>query len=97
MHECAVLPHFEQVEACEPCPKKAVAVNFADVSNLVTDRCDLADGRLKPLLYVLRFAQTVTTILPNVCWCPGAESLTAHMLLINRQFPHRAAVRYQQR
>jgi len=33
---------------------------------------------------------------PKMKMVPGAESLTAHMLLINRQFPNRAAVRYQQ-
>src|SRR5262245_1911170 len=28
-------------------------------------------------------------------WCPGAESPSAHMLLINRSFRHRPAARYQ--
>jgi hypothetical protein len=58
--------HLQHVSACDARTKKAVAVNLADVSNLVTDRRDLADGRLKPLLSVRRSAKTVTSILPYV-------------------------------
>ena len=61
-----VLQHLQHVGACDARAKKAVAINLADVSDLVADRRDLADGRLKPLLYVRRTAQTATSILPSV-------------------------------
>jgi hypothetical protein len=46
--------------------EKTVAINLADVSDLVADGRDLADGGLKPPLCARRTAQTVTNILPNV-------------------------------
>ena len=41
-------------------------INLADVSDLVTNRRDLADGRLKPLLSVRRTTQMLASILPYV-------------------------------
>jgi hypothetical protein len=47
-------------------PQEAVVINLANVGDLVADRRNLADGRLKQLLSVLCTAKTVTRILPNV-------------------------------
>ena len=61
------MQHFQQVGACDARTKKAVAVNFTDVRNLIADRPDLVYDRLKPLLSVLlQIAQTQTDILPNI-------------------------------
>ena len=60
------LQHLQHVGACERRAKKTVLINLADVSDLVADRRDLADGGLKPLLSVRRTAQTVTSMLPSV-------------------------------
>jgi len=60
------LQHLQHVGACDARAEKAVGLNLADVSDLVTDRRDLADGRLKPLLCVRRTAEAVTGSLPSV-------------------------------
>ena len=45
--------------------KKALAVYLAHVSDFITDRCDLAHGRLEPLLRVRRTAEPLASMLPG--------------------------------
>jgi hypothetical protein len=44
------LQHFQHFRTCDARAKKAVAINSADMGDLVADRGGLADSRLKPLL-----------------------------------------------
>ena len=60
------MQQLQHVGACDARAKKAVAINLADVSDLVADRRDSVEGRLKPLLHVGRIAQTAPSILPSV-------------------------------
>jgi hypothetical protein len=48
------LQHPDHVGACDTGAKKSVAIDLADVGDLVADGCNLADGSLEPLLGVLR-------------------------------------------
>ena len=57
--------HFQHVVACDGRAKKAVAIDLADMSDLVADRRDSVEGGLKPLLNVGGIAQTAPSILPN--------------------------------
>src|SRR6266702_304770 len=57
--------HLQHVSAREARTKKAVSINFADMSDLVTDRRDLGDSGLKPLFRIRRATEMVTSILPN--------------------------------
>jgi hypothetical protein len=60
------LQHLQYVGACDARAKKAVAINLADVSDLVANRRDLANGGLKTLLSVGCTAQTLTSMLPSI-------------------------------
>src|SRR5450759_1074966 len=55
--------HLQHVGACDARAKKAVAINLADVSDLVADRRDLADGSQESLLRVLALAEAATGLL----------------------------------
>lgn len=56
----------QHVGACDARAKKAIALNLADVGNLVADGCNLADGSLESLLRVPCPAQPATGLLPDV-------------------------------
>ena len=77
--------HLQHVTACDARTKKPVAINLANVSNLVTDRRDLTDSRLKPLLAVRRAAKTETSILPCVRREEQGRDLTDVKVVNNAQ------------
>jgi hypothetical protein len=74
------LQHLQHVGACDARAKKAVAINLADMSDLVADRRDLADGRLKPLLSIQCTAQTAASILPT-----GAQWSTVAVIKVQQR------------
>ncbi len=59
--------HLQNVGARDARTTEPVAIHLANVSDLVTNRCDLADQRLKPLLWIRYSTETLTSILPCVC------------------------------
>ena len=79
------LQHLQYVGACDARTKKPVAINLADVSNLVTDRRNLADGRLQPLLSVRFPTQTAAGILPCVRCEEQRRDLTEVEVVNNAQ------------
>ena len=60
------MQHLQHVRACDAHPKKAVALNLADVGDLVADGRNLADGSLESLFRVLCPAEAATGLLPDV-------------------------------
>ena len=60
------MQHLQHIGAGHAGPKKAFAINLSNVSDLVPNRGNLADGGLKPLLYIGGTAQMMTRILPHV-------------------------------
>src|SRR5947208_176605 len=80
-----ILQHLQHVGASDARTKKPIAINLADVSNLIADRRNLTDGRLKPLLAVQRAAQTLTSILPCVRREEQGRELTEVEIVNNAQ------------